>query len=189
MPRATSVGMEPLDELCTWDDDDVSDWGRGTYGHPCRECGYDWPDDLDVMIEVVRQTPTKMRSALGGSDGTGRDPTLIWDARSYVCHVVDNLRIWAERLVAALDVPAVRVGPYDADLLAASRNYAAVPVAGALWSLTDSVDAWLRAVDAARGGEIDLDHPERGTLRLIDVASTNAHDAYHHVFDVERSVV
>jgi len=46
MPRATSVGMEPLDELCTWDDDDVSDWGRGTYGHPCRECGYDWPDDL-----------------------------------------------------------------------------------------------------------------------------------------------
>ncbi len=35
----------------------------------------------------------KMRSALAGSDGTGRAQTVIWGARSYVCHVVDNLHI------------------------------------------------------------------------------------------------
>lgn len=93
----------------------MSTWGRATYGDPCRQCGYAWPDELDLMIDVVRLTPPKMRLAIGTTEGTGRDPALEWDARSYVCHVVDNLRIWAERLAAAIGVPEQPVGTYDAD--------------------------------------------------------------------------
>lgn len=167
----------------------MSTWGRATYGHPCRDCGYAWPDELDVMIDVVRQTPVEMRNVLAESDGTDRNPALAWDARSYVCHIVENLRIWAERLAAATGVPIQPIGTYDADLLATARNYSTVPLRGALWSLDDAVDTWIQAVEAARHSDAALSHPERGTLRVIDVASTNAHDAYHHVFDVQRSVV
>lgn len=167
----------------------VSAWGRATFGDPCRECGYAWPEDLQAMIEVVRRTPNDMRGAIADSDGQARHPDLAWDARSYVCHVVDNLRIWAERLVGATYVAGLRLRAYDGDALAQARAYEAVPVEAALWSLTNAVDAWIMAVDAARAANIALLHPDRGRLHLIDVASTNAHDAHHHVFDVRRSVV
>lgn len=164
----------------------MTTWGRSTYGDPCRECGHVWSDDIDVAVQVVRRGPATMRAALDGSDGTGRAAGLDWDARSYVCHVADNLRAWAERLVAAVDVPELLVGSYDADLLAVARNYSAVPVSAALWSLERSVDAWLTAVGAARIANVRLVHPDRGTLTAADVASTNAHDLAHHVFDVRR---
>jgi hypothetical protein len=139
------------------------------------------------MIEDVQQTPGKMIAVLSGTDGTQRAPTLDWDARSYVCHVVDNFRIWAERLAGATAMPASSIATYDTDLLATARNYRAIPLSGALWSLADAVTSWCGAVDIARSVNVVLLHPERGSLRLLDVASTNAHDAYHHVYDVRRS--
>jgi hypothetical protein len=33
-----------------------------------------------------------------------------------------------------------------------------------------------------------LQHPERGRQTVQDVALNNAHDAYHHAWDVERSI-
>lgn len=129
-----------------------------------------------------------MELALAGSDGTARNPELSWDARSYVCHVGDNLRIWAERLVAAAQVPDMRIGAYDGDLLATARNYRAIPLAGALWSLRLAVDEWLSAVNTVGSGGVELLHPMRGRLRLVDAMSTNAHNSYHHVFDVRRII-
>jgi hypothetical protein len=140
------------------------------------------------MIATVRQSADHMRQALAGSDGTERRSASSWDARGYVCHVGDNLRIWAERLVAAVDVPDLAIGAYDADLLATARNYGAIPLRGALWSLQRAVDAWLAAIQVAGPAEIVLLHPERGRLHLADVMSTNAHDAFHHLFDVRRSL-
>jgi len=140
------------------------------------------------MIDVVRRTPAEIRLALGQSDGTERDPALAWDARSYVCHIVDNLRIWAERLAAAADGSVQPLGTYDTDLLATAREYSTVPLRGALWSLADAVATWMRAVEDARHADVTLQHPERGALRVSDVASTNAHDAYHHLFDIRRSL-
>ncbi len=165
----------------------VSQWGRITYGDPCRECGYEWPDDPDLAIAIIRQTPDRMRLVLGGSDGTSRVPGLGWDARGYVCHVADNLRIWAERMVAAIDVHERPVETYDADLLAATRNYGAIPLSAALHLLDQAVSSWLSAATSARLVEITLIHPDRGRLHFVDVASTNAHDAYHHIFDLQRS--
>lgn len=177
------------DESRCCDADQVSDWGRATFDDPCRECGYRWPDDLEEIRNVVRRTPDAMALALAGSNGTARHRENAWDGRSYICHVADNLRIWAERLVAAVAVADQPLRPYDADALARARVYEALPVAGALWSLSIAVDAWFDAVRLAQiDGDISLLHPERGRLRLSDVMSTNAHDAYHHVFDVRRAV-
>lgn len=182
--RYTSPGQSD----CLCHHHSVSDWGRATFGDPCRECGYAWSHDPQDMIETVRRASDDMRLAFAGSGGTTRSPAHSWDARAYVCHVGDNLRIWAERLVAAVEVPNLAVGAYDADLLATARNYSAIPLRGALWSLERAIDAWLSAVEVAWRSDIVLLHPERGSLYLADVMSTNAHDAHHHVFDVRRSV-
>ncbi len=164
----------------------MSEWGRATYGDPCRECGFAWTADIDAMVGVVRATPGEFRALIGGTDGTAQAAGLAWDARSYVCHVVDNLRIWAERLIAAAEQHQVPLGVYDADLLAEARNYRAVPVAGALWALDNAVQTWVAAVHAIQDADLALVHPERGPLRLTDVVSTNAHDASHHLADARR---
>jgi len=164
----------------------VSTWGRTTYGDPCRECGHAWPAGVDAGVGLVRAVPGELRALLAGRDGTERAADLTWDARSYVCHVADNLRVWAERLWAAPHLRELVVTPYDADLLAAARPYAAVPLVAALWSLDAAVRDWTVAVDAARGTTLTLRHPERGPLALADVVATNAHDAVHHVHDVRR---
>jgi hypothetical protein len=166
----------------------VSDWGRATYGDPCRECGYGWSHDKNDLIASVRASAQEMHRALAGSIGTERSSDLAWDARGYVCHVGDNLRIWAERLIAAVEVPALAVGTYDADLLAAARNYAAIPLQGALWTLELAVDAWLAAMERAKAANVVLLHPDRGTLNVADIMSTNAHDAFHHLYDIRRSL-
>jgi hypothetical protein len=166
----------------------VSDWGRATYGDPCRECGHGWSHDPQDLIATVRASPHEMHRALAGSDGTQRSSDLAWDAREYVCHVGDNLRIWAERLIAAVEVPALAIGAYDADLLATARNYGAIPLQGALWTLQLAVEAWLAAMELAHAANVVLLHPDRGRLDVADIMSTNAHDAFHHLYDIRRSL-
>lgn len=48
----------------------MSDWGRRTYGDPCRECGYRWSIDQSEAIALIRSTPDQYSQLLGNSDGT-----------------------------------------------------------------------------------------------------------------------
>jgi hypothetical protein len=127
-----------------------STWGPSTYGDPCRECGFRWSLSADDAISVVSSTPGRVAEALEGHDPASRHHDLTWSALAYVCHITDNLRIWAERLAGTALGSTSIVSPYDGDLLARARANEGVPVEGAL-------------------------------------AVTNAHDAYHHVWDIERS--
>jgi hypothetical protein len=63
-----------------------------------------------------------------------------------------------------------------------------VPVEGALWSLRLAVHAWEAAVRMAAAEAVMLEHPERGALTVSDVVRNNAHDVYHHAWDVERII-
>jgi hypothetical protein len=45
----------------------------------------------------------------------------------------------------------------------------------------------MEAVTLATERNVVLHHPERGRLTVLDVARSNAHDAYHHRWDIERS--
>jgi len=40
----------------------------------------------------------------------------------------------------------------------------------------------------AQDNDVVLLHPERGDQTAIDVARTNAHDAFHHEWDIRRSL-
>ena len=63
-----------------------------------------------------------------------------------------------------------------------------IPLQAAEWSLSRSVAGWLQAVGQARTHGIVLIHPERGGQSLSDVVLANAHDAFHHRLDIERSL-
>ncbi len=166
----------------------MSEWGRATFGQPCRGCGFDWDLDLEGARARVATMPDRYRAALAGGDGSARHPDLTWSAGAYVCHVTDNLRIWAERLVAAARGWDGSVSPYDPDVIAAGRVYDAVPVEGALWSLGDAVAAWLDATAVAGAAGTGLSHPIRGRQTVLDVVLNNTHDASHHEWDIRRSV-
>jgi hypothetical protein len=166
----------------------MSDWGPATYGDPCRQCGFRWTMTQANAVELVIALPPRIATLLDGLDGSQRHPDLEWPVVAYVSHVADNLRIWAERLAGAgLGTPGV-VALYDQDLLARARRYERIALTAALWSLDRAVSDWSEAVVLADRAGITLVHPERGVLAVIDVVRSNAHDALHHRWDIERSI-
>lgn len=74
---------------------------------------------------------------------------------------------------------------YDENLLARARAYELVPVVGALWSLQRAARDWQEAVHLALKRDVLL-HARRGRKLATDVARSNAHDAYHHAWDIRR---
>ncbi|GAA3954297.1 hypothetical protein GCM10023085_40990 [Actinomadura viridis] len=166
----------------------MEDWGSARYGDPCRECGYDWSITHEAAIDLVGTIPQLYTELLGGHSPTLRHPDLEWTAGAYICHVTDNLRIWAERLVSAALTGDAAIHGYDDVLLSRARAYNLLPVSGALWSLRLAVEAWTQAMDLAIESEVVLAHPERGAQPARNVARTNAHDAHHHGWDIKRTV-
>lgn len=163
-------------------------WGRAKYGDPCRECGYDWSNTNRDAVALVAAIPGRYAALLDGRDATLKHPDLEWTAGAYVCHVTDNLRIWAERLAGAALGGETRVPGYDEALLGRARAYGLVPVAGALWSLSAAGRSWAEAMELATQAGVVLMHEGRGEQRAADVARNNAHDAYHHEWDIRRTL-
>lgn len=162
-------------------------WAGARYGDPCRECGFSFSIGLDDSLEYLAQVPEEPSSLLAGARGTERHPDLTWSVGSYVCHVADNVGIWAERLAGAA-AGAREVAAYDENLLAAARSYPDVPLAASLWSIGRSRDDWSAAVEVSvRRGAVVV-HRERGEMHLDDVARSVAHDAFHHAWDIRRSL-
>ena len=164
----------------------VNEWGVATWGEPCRACGFSWELSPEEAVGMMAGVPARFQDAVGASDGTSIAAGLTWSVTAYVCHVADNLRISAERLVGVACGGGPQVTAYDQDDLAEVRHYDAVAIQGALWSLERAVADWLIAVDVARASDVVFEHPERGRFTWADVASSNLHDALHHEFDIRR---
>jgi hypothetical protein len=166
----------------------MSDWGRATYGEPCRECGYTWTVTEEQAVAIVTSSTDRLARELADVDGSLRHPALGWPVVAYVCHVADNLRIWAERLAGLAAGDTRPVGRYDQDLLAEARRYEEISLLGALWSLERASRDWTDAVGLAHGAAITLVHPDRGDQSLLDVVRSNAHDVFHHGVDIRRTI-
>jgi hypothetical protein len=162
-------------------------WAGELYGDPCRECSFDFSIGLDAAVEYVEGVPQRFAGLVNGASGDERHPDLAWSVSAYVCHVADNLRIWAERLAGSAG-GVRRIAAYDENLLAAARGYRDIALVAALWSLQRSGDDWLSTVrDAPRDGVV-LIHPERGEMLLEDITRANAHDSFHHAWDIRRTI-
>lgn len=166
----------------------MNDWGASVYGDPCRECDFNWAISVPDAVSHVSNVPSVYRTLLADRSGSERHPGLDWSVTEYVSHVADNLRIWAERLMGVVEGAPPVVGHYDENELARARNYKEIPKQAAMWSLTRSVDDWLKSVESSPESGVVLVHPERGDLTLSDVVLSNAHDALHHQWDIERSL-
>ena len=163
-------------------------WGATLYGNPCRDCGFGWDLTPAAAVASVRAMPEAYVERLAEATGSERHPDLTWSTTGYVCHVTDNLRTWSERLAGGYLDQALVVPGYDPDLLAQARNYSEISLAAALWSLRWAVTAWVEAVESALAAQVVLQHATRGPQRAEDVARNNAHDASHHLWDVERTL-
>jgi len=162
-------------------------WGAELYGDPCGGCGFIWSIDSEEAASFVKAVPDRYAVLLHGQDGTLTHPDLAWNAIGYVCHVADNLRLWAQRLVGAtLTGSGTLVPGYDQDLLARACDYNRMPLAGALWSLRHAAEQWHEAIELAAVADAVLVHAERGEQCLVDIVRNNAHDAYHHRWDIHR---
>jgi Mycothiol maleylpyruvate isomerase N-terminal domain len=166
----------------------VSEWGVSVYGDPCAGCGFRWSIGVPGAVTLVAGVPGTYGRVLIGARGDERHPDLAWTVSAYVSHVGDNLRIWSERLAGIAAGAPPEVGGYDENALARARRYETIPLAAALWSLSRAAAGWQQAVGRTRRTGIVLIHPERGGQSLADVVLTNAHDAFHHQQDIERSL-
>ncbi len=83
-------------------------FGPRFYGDPCRECGFPWSMPIDDAIGAVAALPGSYREVIDRASGEERSPDLGWSVTAYVCHVADNLRIWAERLTGIAAAPGPR---------------------------------------------------------------------------------
>jgi hypothetical protein len=164
----------------------MEEWGARLYGDPCRDCGFSWQLTAREAIRVVEQLPERSRQLLSGHTGHERHPDLAWTPAAYLSHITDNLRNWAERLAGARLAGAVSVPGYDPDLMAAARRYNEIAPAAALWSLEHAAAAWVESATAALDDEVVLQHATRGIQRAQDVARNNAHDGFHHLWDIKR---
>jgi hypothetical protein len=166
----------------------MNEWGAGEYGDPCRDCGFPWSTSFEESVAIVVGLPEVYGRTLAGLSGTERHPDLGWSVTEYVLHVADNLRIWAERLMGVVAGGPEHVGAYDENELADARHYEAISVQAAMWSLTRAVGDWREAMAEADRAGAELVHPERGPQTAEQVAAATAHDAFHHYWDIKRSV-
>ena len=162
----------------------MNDWLRARYGDPCRGCGFDWSASEGACASIVNGSPARLAALLSGCTGSEHAPDLEWNAGSYVAHLADTVRIWAERVAAAALDASARVTPYDERSLGDRRGYQTLPLRGSSWAHERAVGDW-RASVVLSGPDTRLLHPHQGPMSTLDVARIVAHESRHHEGDVE----
>ena len=166
----------------------MNPWGVERYGDPCRECGYIWAMPPLQASGVILNSPAICSILIQESEESIRHPDLDWPVVAYVSHMADNLRIWAERLVASCRSSPLTVARYDVTGLATARGYAELQLQGSLWGLERAVGDWSSATAMSADFEPRLIHPDTGELDLGDAILIVGHETHHHLWDIERTV-
>lgn len=165
----------------------MNEWGPQTYGDPCTGCGFSWTASPATIGSFIDTAAGEFESLVAGRTGSERVPSLSWSVRAYIWHAGDNLRIWAERLVAAASGGIHPVPGYDQDQLAEARGYDSMPVGAALWSLARATGDWQKALGLiGERSAVALEHPTMGSYTVADVTRQVGHDLFHHLDDVRR---
>lgn len=162
----------------------MNGYNRSRFGDPCRTCGFDWSTDSETCRHIVDNAAVRFSVLLSGRAGSEQDGGLEWNARAYVAHVADGMRIWAERVAAVALGAADPIVTYDESVLGEVRGYQGLALQGGLWSLERASGDWQAAEALSEGTDLVLDHPEQGPIGLSEVRRIVAHDVEHHAFDL-----
>jgi hypothetical protein len=151
----------------------------------CATCGFTWDVPAGEARALIDAAPERYRELL--ARGPDQETSAGWSPSSYVWHVGDVTRAWAERLHTLAHSPGDSWAGFDPDELARARNYAELPVVTAPWALEIAVDALAGVLDGLTP-ETTFDHPEWGEGSVLDALRWVAHEAVHHQVDVSRGL-
>ena len=166
----------------------MNTWGQTLYGDPCHGCGFEWSMPLPAANEIIDDAPRRFDAFATRQNGRLRHPDLQWTVSGYLCHVGDNIGIWAERIASVALGNDGPVALYNQDLLADARHYDDVDAPAALWTIGRAVGDWQAAIALAGTAPFTMIHEELGHLTLADVILIRAHDVVHHAWDIERTL-
>lgn len=151
----------------------------------CAECGFDWQLARQDAIDLVAQVPEAVAAALTRIPDPVRRTSEAWSASMYVWHLVDVLRIGTERLLTLAHDPDRGIACWDENALAEARRYQRLSPAVGLLALRSAAREWAETAIAAPG-EVEVWHPQLGSLGAVEIIRRNAHEAEHHLMDINR---
>lgn len=152
----------------------------------CEECGFDWQLAGQDAIDLVIRSPEAATAAIARNPDPAQRSGETWSVSMYLWHLVDVLRIGTERLLTLTHDPGRGITCWDENSLAEVRRYERLsPVVGliVLWS---AAQAWATAA-AAAPADVQVRHPEFGTLGALEIIRRNAHEVHHHLLDITRA--
>jgi hypothetical protein len=152
----------------------------------CAECGFDWEIDRQNAIEVVERAPNAAVAAIRGIKDPMRRTGDRWSASMYVWHLVDVLRIGTERLLTLTHDPDRGITCWDENALAEARRYQLLSPAVGLIVLQSAAQNWT-ATAAVASARAEVHHPQFGVLGAVEIIRRNAHEAHHHLMDINRA--
>ena len=151
----------------------------------CEECGFAWTISRDDAIDLVAQLPETATAAVARIHQPMQQIGVRWSASMYVWHLVDDLRIGTERLLTLAHDPGRGLTCWDENALAEIRRYGQLSPAVGLIVLPAAAQEWA-AVASQAPAEAVVRHPEFGDLGALEVIRRNAHEAHHHLMDINR---
>ena len=151
----------------------------------CAECGFDWEIDRQNAIELVARAPDAAMAAISGIKDPMRRAGDRWSASMYVWHLVDVLRIGTERLLILIHDPDRGITCWDENALAEARRYQLLSPAVGLIVLQSAAQNWTATAAGAPAGA-EVHHPQFGVLGAVEIIRRNAHEAHHHLMDINR---
>jgi len=158
-------------------------------GQRCSACGFSWDWGADDAIGMVAESPELFAQAVAHLGDVAADdrPALA----VHLWRMVDALRFGAERLWAITLDPGAPPPRYDLDAAAGLRPDAGASVVVGLHAYRQAAAQW---VDAARDATAAVP-TDQGRLGgegpgdvVADVVRDGAHDAQHHLLELERLV-
>jgi len=152
----------------------------------CPECGFSWTTGIDDAIAMVAESPLLFFQALSVVDPTTPVRADAWSPNEYLWHMVDVLRIGTERLWALRVDPEGGIPSWDENELAKVRRYDELSSKVAMMAYGRAAEDWVAAAEAAPP-EARTTHSDLGTISTGEVIRRNAHEAQHHLLDIEQA--
>ena len=154
----------------------------------CTECDFAWNVAAREAVSLIANSPERIRSLLEGSERVTQHPApRVWSPNGYLWHLVDVLRIGAERLLTTSVDPAAGIPCWNENALAEVRQYDSLSPRVGLVVYEAAVAAWVAIAKQVRL-QSSVEHPQFGMLTAEDIIRRNAHEVKHHELDIRKGL-
>ncbi|MGH3627529.1 MAG: DinB family protein [Sciscionella sp.] len=153
----------------------------------CAECRFDWAVSATDAVASVAGCPETYEAALATAHPQAATEDGRWSAGMYLWHVVDVLRIGAERLWTISLDPAAGIPDWDENVLAAARDCSTLSIKVGLHALRQAVADWT-ATASATTPDLTIQHDLFGEIKALDILRRNVHEVKHHLLDITITI-